>query len=314
MQPLRLEMRAATLAIARFPGRLHISSSSSDSLCTLFPRTFESLPCAVVISPSRSVSIGSRAVFAARRSQSGEEGREFRVFCRRGLQGIVNMAAATADTATTAVQPIEVLVKAASGEPDRLGDCPFSQRVLLTLEEKGIPYNAKYVDTANKPDWFLEANPEGKVPVIKYEGKWVADSDVITKILEETYPQTSLVTPEDKASIGSKIFSSFVKFLKSKDPSDGSEEALVEELKTLNEYLKTNGPFINGDKISAVDLSLAPKLYHLKVALAHYKNWSIPEDLNNLQNYIKLVHSRESFEKTKAPEYVVIKGWSKHVA
>jgi len=126
MQPLRLEMRAATLAIARFPGRLHISSSSSDSLCTLIPRTFESLPCAVVISPSRSVSIGSRAVFAARRSQSGEEGRKFRVFCRRGLQGIVNMAAATADTATTAVQPIEVLVKAASGEPDRLGDCKSS--------------------------------------------------------------------------------------------------------------------------------------------------------------------------------------------
>ncbi len=48
---------------------------------------------------------------------------------------------------------------------------------------------------------FLEANPEGKVPVIKYEGKWVADSDVITKILEETYPQPSLVTPEDKASM-----------------------------------------------------------------------------------------------------------------
>jgi len=48
------------------------------------------------------------------------------------------------------------------------------------------------------------------------------------------------------------------------------------------------GPFINGDKISAVDLSLAPKLYHLKVALAHYKNWSIPEDLTNLQNYIKV--------------------------
>ncbi len=130
MQPLRLEMRASTLAIARFTGRVHISSSSSsssaDSLCTLFPRTFESLPCAVVISPSRSVSIGSRAVFAARRSQSGEEGREFRVFCRRGLQGIVNMAAATADTATTAVQPVEVLVKAASGEPDRLGDCKSS--------------------------------------------------------------------------------------------------------------------------------------------------------------------------------------------
>ncbi len=127
MYTLRLEMRATPLAIARFTGRVHISSSSSsDSLCTLFPRTFESLPCAVVISPSRSFSIGSRAVSAARRSQRGEEGREFRVFSRRALQGIVNMAAATADTATTAVQPIEILVKAASGEPDRLGDCKSS--------------------------------------------------------------------------------------------------------------------------------------------------------------------------------------------
>ena len=27
---------------------------------------------------------------------------------------------------------------------------------------------------------FFEVNPEGKVPVIKVDGKWVADSDVIT--------------------------------------------------------------------------------------------------------------------------------------
>lgn len=46
---------------------------------------------------------------------------------------------------------------------------------------------------------FLKINPEGKVPVIKDEGKWVADSDVITKILEEKYPEPSLKTPEDKA-------------------------------------------------------------------------------------------------------------------
>lgn len=37
---------------------------------------------------------------------------------------------------------------------------------------------------------------------------------------------------------GSKIFSSFIKFLKSKDPSDGSEQALLDELKALDEHLK----------------------------------------------------------------------------
>jgi len=48
---------------------------------------------------------------------------------------------------------------------------------------------------------FLDANPEGKVPVIKYEGKFVADSDVITKILEEKFPEPSLKAPEDTASV-----------------------------------------------------------------------------------------------------------------
>ena len=39
---------------------------------------------------------------------------------------------------------------------------------------------------------FLEVNPEGKVPVIKLDDKWVADSDVIVGLLEEKYPDPSL--------------------------------------------------------------------------------------------------------------------------
>lgn len=30
---------------------------------------------------------------------------------------------------------------------------PFSQRVLLTLEEKKVPYEMKLIDVSNKPDW-----------------------------------------------------------------------------------------------------------------------------------------------------------------
>ncbi|KAI5069591.1 hypothetical protein GOP47_0015892 [Adiantum capillus-veneris] len=216
--------------------------------------------------------------------------------------------------ASIAVEPVEVLVKAATGEPEKLGDCPFCHRVLLTLEEKGVPYDLKLVDLANKPDWFVEINPEGKVPVVKHEGKWVPDSDVITQIIEERYPEPPLQTPADKASVGSKVFSSFVKFLKSKDSSDGSEEALVAELTALNVYLKENGPFIAGDKITAADLSLAPKLLHLKVALAHYKKWSIPSDLTYLNNYMEAVHTRESFVKTKAADEHIVAGWQKHMS
>ncbi|KAK9283356.1 hypothetical protein L1049_011598 [Liquidambar formosana] len=209
--------------------------------------------------------------------------------------------------------PVEVCVKAAAGAPDVVGDCPFSHRVLLTLEEKKIPYQLHLINLSDKPQWFTEVNPEGKVPVIKVDDKWIPDSDVITGLLEEKYPAPSLCPPPECASVGSKIFPSFVKFLKSKDPNDGSEQALLDELKALDDHLKAHGPYINGENITAVDLSLAPKLYHLEVALGHFKNWTVPESLTHVHNYMKLLFSRECFEKTKAARDHVIAGWAPKV-
>lgn len=48
---------------------------------------------------------------------------------------------------------------------------------------------------------FLKISPEGKVPVIKLEEKWVSDSDVITQALEEKYPDPSLTVPPEKATV-----------------------------------------------------------------------------------------------------------------
>ncbi|XP_050141182.1 uncharacterized protein LOC126617192 [Malus sylvestris] len=42
---------------------------------------------------------------------------------------------------------------------------------------------------------FTEVNPEGNVPVVKFDDKWVADSDVIVGIIEEKYPEPSLKIP-----------------------------------------------------------------------------------------------------------------------
>ncbi|KAL8162184.1 hypothetical protein V2J09_013673 [Rumex salicifolius] len=208
---------------------------------------------------------------------------------------------------------VEVCVKAATGAPNVLGDCPFSQRVLLTLEEKKVSYKLHLIDTSNKPK-FLEANPEGKVPVIKFDDKWIADSDVIVGIIEEKFPDPPLSTPSEFSSVGSKIFSSFVSFLKSKNPSDGTEKNLVDELKAFDDHLKANGPYVAGEKITAVDLSLAPKLYHLKIALGHFKSWSVPQEFSHVHDYMKLLFSRESFEKTKpAKEEYVIAGWASKI-
>lgn len=44
-------------------------------------------------------------------------------------------------------------------------------------------------------------NPGGKVPVVKFDGKWTPDSDVIVGILEEKYPEPPLVTPPQFSSV-----------------------------------------------------------------------------------------------------------------
>lgn len=48
------------------------------------------------------------------------------------------------------------------------------------------------------------------------------------------------------------------------------------------------GPFINGGIISAADLSLGPKLYHMEITLGHYKNWSVPDSLSYVKTYMKV--------------------------
>jgi glutathione S-transferase len=45
--------------------------------------------------------------------------------------------------------------------------CPYVQRAVITLCEKGVSFERTYVDLANKPDWFLAISPLGKTPVLK---------------------------------------------------------------------------------------------------------------------------------------------------
>ncbi|KAM6600327.1 hypothetical protein CsatA_019936 [Cannabis sativa] len=208
---------------------------------------------------------------------------------------------------------LEVAVKAAVGAPNVLGDCPFSQRVLMTLEEKNVPYQMHLINLSHKPKWFLQVNPQGKVPVVKFGNKWVPDSDVIVGILEKKYPKPSLTTPPQFTSVGSNIFSNFVTFLKSKNSSDGSEQALLTELKALEKHLKAHGPYVAGKKVTAVDLSLAPKLFHLDVALEYFKKWTVPAELTNVLKYKKLLFSRKSFKKTKTARKYIIASWEPKV-
>ena len=43
------------------------------------------------------------------------------------------------------------------------------------------------IDLGNKPDWFLQRNPLGLVPVLEIDGKIICESDVCCNYLDNTY-------------------------------------------------------------------------------------------------------------------------------
>lgn len=64
--------------------------------------------------------------------------------------------------------------------------CPYVQRAAIALLEINVPFERRDIDLANKPDWFLEISPLGKVPVLVVDDDAVLfESSVIAQYINE---------------------------------------------------------------------------------------------------------------------------------
>lgn len=57
-------------------------------------------------------------------------------------------------------------------------DSPFSQRVWIALEAKGMRYQYCETDPFKRPTQLLEANPRGLVPAIR-QGDWASGESTV---------------------------------------------------------------------------------------------------------------------------------------
>lgn len=146
--------------------------------------------------------------------------------------------------------------------------CPYVQRAVIALEEKGAEYRRTDIDLSDKPDWFIALSPLGKVPVLRTGGQAIFESAVIIEYLEETLsPALHPATPLERARHRSWIeFASrfldriggFYSAPTSKAMADKQRD-LVELLVRLNGDL-AGGPYFAGDRFSLVDAAMAPAL------------------------------------------------------
>src|SRR3984893_633473 len=64
--------------------------------------------------------------------------------------------------------------------------CPYVQRAVIALTEKGVPFERIDIDLANKPDWFLAISPLGKTPVLLVWASSISESAWSLEYLQET--------------------------------------------------------------------------------------------------------------------------------
>src|ERR1700694_3541538 len=67
--------------------------------------------------------------------------------------------------------------------------CPYVQRAVIALAEKGVAFERIDIDLANKPDWFLAISPHARTRVLQVGYKAIFESAVILEYLEETEPK-----------------------------------------------------------------------------------------------------------------------------
>lgn len=152
--------------------------------------------------------------------------------------------------------------------------CPFVQRSVIALLYQGTEFEIEYIDLADKPAWFLEISPLGRVPALIVEdesGKTALfESAVINEYLAEVTAARGkpYLLPEDPlqrakcrawVEFSSTLFTAnyHLSYTKEKAVFDAEHEKLQDKLSQLEAAISP-APFFCGADFSLVDAAFAP--------------------------------------------------------
>jgi len=74
--------------------------------------------------------------------------------------------------------------------------CPFARRAHATLKELGLEYEEIFIDL-DKPreQWYLDLNPRGLVPTLKYGNEIITESAIVSEFLVDAYGPNHILPP-----------------------------------------------------------------------------------------------------------------------
>lgn len=196
--------------------------------------------------------------------------------------------------------------------------CPFVQRSVITLLEKGVPHELEYIDLAAKPDWFVALSPFGKVPLLLVDGETALfESAVINEYLDETTPGRRL-HPEDPLrrahnrmwiEFGSSLLGDQYRLMLAPDETDARRQlsALHDKLGRLEQELAARpepGDFWNGPRLSLVDTAIAPLLQRARWTADAVPGFDPVEGHPRVRAWQEALLARESVQRSTVDDIV----------
>lgn len=152
--------------------------------------------------------------------------------------------------------------------------CPYVQRAAIVLAEKEVAFERRYVDLADKPDWFKSVSPLGKTPVLMVDDDAIFESAVICEYLDDTllprlHPADALKRAQHRAwmEFGSGLLNTIAAFYNAPDAVAlaRQRENLQQRFSQLEAVLPEQGPYFAGASFSMVDAVFGPVFRYFDV-------------------------------------------------
>jgi glutathione S-transferase len=189
--------------------------------------------------------------------------------------------------------------------------CPYVQRSIITLEEKSINYTRSEIDLANKPAWFKQKSPMGKVPLLLVDDNLALfESQVICEYLDEvTSGSLHPTDPLEKAyhrswiELGSGVLNNIAGLYNAKN-KEGFQKTHTEIQRKFQLIEKTISglPFFSGVKFHLIDAVYGPIFRYFDV-FDSFTDLNTFVGLPKCQEWRNALRQRKSIQKAVTENY-----------
>lgn len=188
--------------------------------------------------------------------------------------------------------------------------CPYVQRAAIVLHEKGVAFERRDVDLADKPDWFLRVSPLGKTPVLLAGGEAIFESAVICEYLDETTePRLHPLEPLRRArhrswmEFGSALLNAIATFYNAPDDMAllRAADDIHRRFRQVEQVLHAP-PYFDGERFGIVDAVFAPVFRYLDV-FERIGEFGMLAGLARVQAWRAALALRPSVQAAASPRY-----------